>query len=522
MPKLPKPPFGGRPITDEIATVEKDIYQDYIGRTLINPDKILKSESRGRGVELYEDLLRDDKVGSTFQTRKLAVVGKEWEVIPASEKRADQKIADYVKEVLLGFDFDAARRALLSGLVLGFKPAEVMWDYSEGQVWVKEIIGRASRRFVFDTARKLRLITLANMIEGEELPDKKFVVYTNVSDNGSPYGDGLGRILYWPVWFKKNAVKFWMIFADKFGSPTVVGKYPPGTLKTQQDALLDAIDTIQQEAAIKIPDNMVIELLEATRSGSIATYDTLVGFMNSAIAQVVLGQTLTSEIGDKGSYAASKTHEGVRQDYLKADADSLCLCLNNTLVRWIVDYNFPSSANASPFGQRPSEDRPEGRPGYPKVWIRTEPEADLKPLVDRDSILVSQIGLPVTKKYFYATYGIPEPAEGEELIAESSKQSVVSSYSSQPVLRSPKGGGGLTAHSSMMAAQGDIDSLTDQALVRGGIDITTIGRAVDEAESYDDLQTKLAEAYLGIDITAFRDILAQAMFMADLKGRTFT
>lgn len=391
-------PQSGRPITDEIATVEKDIYQDYIGKTLLNPDKVLKSEAGGKGIELYEDLLRDDKVGSTLQTRKLAVVGKEWDIEPASEKRADQKIAELVRQVLLGCNYDAARRSLLSGLVMGFKPAEIMWEYSEGQVWIKEIIGRASRRFVFDTERRLRLITLTNMIEGEELPERKFIVFTNDSDNGSPYGDGLGRLLYWPVWFKKNGVKFWSIYLDKFGSPTAIGKYPPGTEPKQQTALLDAIDAIQQESAIKIPDNMQIELLEATRSGAVNTYEGFCNFWNSAIAQIILGQTLTSDIGDKGSYAASQTHEDVRQDYLKADADALCELQNNGLIKWIVDYNFPNVT------------------AYPKVWIRTDPEKNLKPLAERDKILIVDMGLPVAKKYLYETYGITEPEEGQELL----------------------------------------------------------------------------------------------------------
>lgn len=508
MPKTVKPP---KPVLDEIATVEKDIYQDYIGKTLLNPDKIIKSEAGGKGVEIYEDLMRDDKVGSTLQTRKLAVIGKEWEVVPASEKRADRTIADTVKEVLLGFDFDGARKALLSGLVIGFKPAEVMWDYSEGQVWIKEIIGRASRRFVFDTSRSLRLLTLADMIAGEELPDKKFVVYTSVSDNGSPYGDGLGRMLYWPVWFKKNAIKFWMVFADKFGSPTVIGKYPPGTARAQQDALLSAIDAIQQEAAITIPDSMIVELLEATRSGSIAAYDTLVGFMNTAIAQVVLGQTLTSEIGDKGSYAASQTHEEVRQDYLKADADSLCLCLNATLIRWIVDYNFPSSGAAAP--------------RYPKLWIRTEQEKELKPLAERDTILVGQIGLPVTKKYFYDTYGIPEPAEGEELAGP--RDDIDRSYRTDTTyqkeqLKEKESFAEPSSVTNLVSAQNDIDSLADQALAASGIDLSAIEQAVEAAQSYEELQQLLAEAYRDIDMASFRDILAKALFMADLKGRTLS
>lgn len=510
-----------QPVINEIATVEKDIYQDYIGRTLINPDKVLKSESGGKGVELYEDLLRDDKVGSTLQTRKLAVIGREWEVVPAGEKRQDQKVADYVKSVLGAFDFDAARMMLLSGLVMGFKPGEVMWEYSEGDVWVREIIGRASRRFVFDLDRRLRLLTLTNMTEGEELPERKFVVFTNTSDNGSPYGDGLGRLLYWPVWFKKNAVKFWMVFADKFGSPTAVGKYPPGTPKTEQNALLDAIDAIQQEAAVIIPDTMVVDLLEATRAGSVNTYETLCAFMNNAIAQVMLGQTLTSDIGDKGSYAAAKTHDEVRLDYVKADADAICQCLNNSLIKWIVDYNFPGYAGTGPgySGTRPCALR------YPKVWIRCEEEKDLKPLAERDVILVRDIGLPVTKQYFYDTYGIPEPLEGEETVSgarrtdtgigqiglmgpmDDGKKEKKGSFSESPI-------------GDLIAAQQQIDALAGDAVAKGGIGLSVLERIVSEAESYEDLQDLIAEAYSGINLAQFREILARAMFMADLKGRT--
>jgi len=388
-----------KPVMDEIATVENDIYQDYIGKVQVNPDRILRSESGGKGIELYEDLLRDDQVGSNLQTRKLAVVGREWDVTPATDRREDRKIAAFVKEVLLACNYDDGRKTLLTGIVTGFKPAEVMWEYSEGQVWIKELVGKASRRFTFDLNRNLRLLTMGNMIDGEAVPPRKFVVYTNASDNGSPFGDGLGRLLYWPVWFKKHAIKFWMIFADKFGSPTAVGKYPPGTPSSQQDDLLSAIDAIQQESAIKIPNNVEIELLEATRSGSVNTYESLCTFMNAAISKVILGQTLTTEMSrGSGSYAASKTHNEIRADYAKADADSLSAALNSQLVRWITDYNFPDVAR------------------YPKVWIRTGEEKDLKALAERDKTLIVDMGVPVGARYIYDTYGIPEPEEGEELI----------------------------------------------------------------------------------------------------------
>ena len=393
-----------KPITDEIATVKNDIIMDYVGRIAQNQDKVLKSESGGKGIELYEDLLRDSEVQSALQTRKLAVVGKEWEVIPASDDAEDIKIAEFVKDVLLHCNYDAARQSLLSGIVLGFKAAEVMWEYSEGDIWIKEIIGKASRRFAFDLQGRLRLLTLQNMIEGIEVPDRKFIVFRNVSDNGSYYGDGLGRSLYWPVWFRKNGIKFGAIICDKFGSPTPVGKYPPGTPKAMQDKLLEAVNAIQQESGVIIPDTMILELLEAVRTSSVNLYDWFCGYMDKAINKVLLGHSAATE-STPGKLGNEQQSVDIRQDYIKADADSLCECQNNSLIRWIVDYNFPAGIRST---VSPRE--------YPKVWIRTEPEKDLKPKADIDIALVTQLRLKVGIKYFYETYGIPQPEDGEELV----------------------------------------------------------------------------------------------------------
>jgi phage gp29-like protein len=395
-----------KPVLDEVAGTEKDftLYSGYLGsgkylantdKLLRNPDKVLRT--RGRGMELYEELMLDPQVRTCMQSRRLAVIGKEWEVLPAGADAQSLEIADFVKEALYGFDFDSARYALLGGIVLGFKLCEIVWEYSEGQVRIKELVGRSSRRFVFDAQGNPRLLTPKEMLSGEELPPRKFQVFRYGSENGSPYGEGLGETLYWPVWFKKNAIKFWMIFAEKFGSPTVIGKYPPGTPREHQDSLLGALEAIQQESAIKIPETMQIELLEARRTGTVDTYKDLCAFMNAEIAKTILGQTLTTEIGEKGSYAASKTHNEVRRDFVKADADLLASSLNGQLIKWIVDFNYP------------------GVPRYPKLWIRCEEESDLMPLARRDEV-IARMGLPIPKKYLYETYGIPEPVGGEETL----------------------------------------------------------------------------------------------------------
>ncbi len=399
----PSPDSDKRPVVNvEVASQISDpFWAYYTGKILLNPDKTLRTEGL-QNTELYEDLLRDALVRSNLQTRRLAVIGKEWDVVPASEKRADQKVADFVTDVFQNFNFDAARYALLQGILTGFKVSEIMWEYSEGDVWVKEMIAKPTRRWSFGLKRELRMLTRANTFEGTPVPDRKFQVFRYMSDNGSPYGDGLGSALYWLVWFKKNALKFWMIFSEKFGSPTVVGKYPPGTTSDQQDALLSALAAIQQESAIKMPESMQVSLLEAQRSGSMNNYEMLLSFINQEITTLILGQTLTTSSGHSGrsgsgGQAAAQTHEEVREDYLKADADLLSDALNGQLIRWIVDYNF------------------HGVRKYPKLWIRVQQEKDLKPLADRDAV-IQEMGLKIPASYLYETYGIPQPEEGDEIL----------------------------------------------------------------------------------------------------------
>ncbi len=486
------------PILDEIATVKNDIIMDYIGNVVLNPDKVLKLESGGKGIELYEDLLRDSEVQSALQTRKLAVVGKEWEIVPASDDAEDIKIADFVKDVLLHCNYDAARQSLLSGVVLGFKPAEVMWEYSGGDIWIKEITGKASRRFVFDLQGRLRLLTLQNMIEGIEVPDRKFVVFRNTSDSGSYYGDGLGRSLYWPVWFRKNGIKFWAIFCDKFGSPTGVGKYPPGTPKEKQTDLLDAINAIQRESGIVIPENMVIELLEATRAGSINTYETFCAYNDKAINKVLLGHSAATE-STPGKLGNEQQSVDIRQDYIKADADALCECQNNSLIRWIVDYNFP------------------GVTEYPKVWIRTEPEEDLKPLAERDVILVRDVGLEVGEKYFYETYGIPKPEKGEKLVriadlglrnADLTARNQQFNENPKSEIRNPESGTHVT--DKLSAKMHDAISLD-------GL-IEPIKKLMEESATLQEFRDKIFALYPKMDSKGIAEITKNALLVGELGG----
>ncbi len=510
-PKL-YPDSGKQPVVGvEVSSQISDpFWAYYTGKILLNPDKTLRQEGLNN-TELYEDLLRDPQVRAHLQTRRLAVIGKEWSVEPATGKRADQKIADFVKEVFLNFDFDTARYALLQGILTGFKVSEIMWERSEGDIWIKEMIARPTRRWSFGLQRELRMLTRSNTFEGDPVPDRKFQIFRYVSDNGSPYGDGLGSSLWWTVWFKKNAIKFWMIFSEKFGSPTAVGKYPVGTPSDQQDALLGALQAVQQESAIKIPDTMQLSLLEAQRSGSMNNYEMLIQFMNSEITKLVMGQTLTTESGhsgrgSSGGKAAAQTHEEVRQDYIKFDADLLCNQMNAQIVKWLVDYNFgPQTA-------------------YPKLWIRTQEEGDLKPLADRDAIL-QKMGLKIPVSYVYETYGIPEAGDGDEVLTPiqgGAAPDAGNASTGGGDSAFAEGGKRLASDAHLLASRADVIAELAARLHQDAPSdalMAPVMKLVENAGSYDDIREGIQKLYKQMPADRMGAIMQRAFAAAELAGR---
>ena len=495
--------------TDEIATLEKDIdlFAGWIKR-LENPDPVLRTEAAGKGIRLYDEVDRDAHAGSVMQQRIMAVVGKEWEITPARTDRKagrpaattrEQAIAEFVSDTLLNCNFDQARQELLKAILYGHYEAEIIWQPDNANLKIKKIIGKHPRRFIFTPQRELRLLTLTSMIDGEALPDKKFLSFT-YGDSDNPYGSGLGRRLWWPVWFKKHGIKFWMVFLEKFGMPTIVGKYPSGTMPEMQKNLMNAIEAIQSDTGVKIPDTMSVEFLEASRAGSV-THAQLCEYMDRQISKAVLGQTASTD-GTPGKLGNEEAQMDVRQEIVEADADLLDACLNETLIPWIVDYNFP------------------GVPVYPKIKTFANARPDLTARVSVDKTLVVDIGLPVAKSYFYDTYGIPEPSEGEELVEVRPSASVM------PAQTEAQGAAGkqfAERDAKFTPDQQAIEWLAGKAVDSASGSVNgneaKILKAVQDAGSYEEAMQNLLEIYPGLNMDELARIMENSILNADLFGR---
>lgn len=365
------PPVG------EAASILLSTYAVFGG--LLQPDDAtLASRGGGRGYAIYRDIERDAHAWAVLDKRKRAVIARPVTVTPASESARDKAAAALVEDQVKRLPFDRLCYELLDATLIGFAVSEILWEVGQ-EVRAAAAIPRGQDRFKFDTENRLRLLTRSNSAIGEPMPEYKFIVHRHGGTDNTPYGLGLGTRLFWPVFFKRQDITFWLTWLDKYGSPMPLGKYPSNATPAEKDTLLRAAIAIRQEAAAIIPEGMLLELLEA-KGGSTDAYERLARYMDEQISLIVLGETMTTTAAGAGlGSSQADVHNDVRIELAQADADLLNDTLNQTLVRWIVDFNDPGA-------------------GYPKIGRDFSEPEDLTAKANRDKTL-SEMGLEPDDAY---------------------------------------------------------------------------------------------------------------------------
>lgn len=347
---------------------------------LIPEDTVLAQ--RGRDYKIYREVLRDDQCKATFQQRRDAVIAAPWEVEPASESAVDKSAADFIRELLNSLEWDRITDKMLYGLWYGYSVGECLWTTDGRLITLQDIRVRDRARFAYDSQRRLHLMRNGKY---EMMPERKFwTMSTGADHDDEPYGLGLAHYAYWPVFFKRNDIKFWLVFLEKWAAPTIKGTVPASILNDdiKRNEVLAQLRAFASDTAVLVPDGVEVELIEAARSGA-ASYEQMSQAMDAALAKIILSQTMTTDNGS--SRSQSEVHENVRDFVVKADADLICGSFNRQVVAWLTEWNF---AGAKP----------------PRVWRKVEPPEDLNARAERDAKIYA-LGFEPTEDYITQTYG---------------------------------------------------------------------------------------------------------------------
>ncbi len=464
-------------LSDEIATRKRSFDFYSLGFNLPDPDPILKEQ--GKDIRIYRELLSDSHVWACVQSRKSGILSLEWELNRGKARSRQVKI---IENIFNQLDLTTIISEILDASMFGFQPLEIIWQKAGELIIPREIKAKPVEWFVFDDENNLKLKTKEKRL-GEFLPDRKFLCPQYNPSYQNPYGERTLSRSFWSVVFKKGGMRFWALFTEKYGMPFLVGKHPRGASKDDTESLADLLSSMVQDAIAVIPDDSSVEILEGSKNSSAEIYEKLIDKMNAEISKAILGQTLTTEIGSTGSYAASNTHMDVRKDIIDSDKKLVEKTLNQ-LIKWIYEINFTSEQ-------------------VPVFELYEEEDVDLA-LSQRDEIL-TKTGVKFTKEYFIKTYGFED--EDIEVINE--------------IKEKPQDNSFKQFAQANINGQEEIDELvsvfdSDSLSKQSKIILKPILSLFYESESFEEVYEKLSNVQ--VNSKQFEEEMAKALFLAKAWG----
>ena len=240
----------------------EDSARDYVssGLTPSSLIAILREADDGSlssAMQLFEEMEeKDAHLFSVANTRRLALTGREWQIVGATNvgDGADLELAgeaaSYCHEVLARIDrFDEVLQHLSLAIGRNIAVAELVWEPREVGLALVEIVPVDFSRIAFDELDRLRILTEAEPTDGISLPPNKFIVHTPHATSGHAQRGGLLRATALAYLAKNLALKDWMIFAEVFGMPVRIARYEPSATTEEKKEMIEMLESLGSNAA---------------------------------------------------------------------------------------------------------------------------------------------------------------------------------------------------------------------------------------------------------------------------------
>lgn len=371
--------------------------------------QILDSASQGNAhdyLTLAEEMEeRDPHYASVLSTRKRAVLGLERKIESPTDKLRDRKITDAVRTLIADPAFGRLLPALLDALGKGYSAVELVWN-TDASPWTPDYRWRDPRWFLLDRddGETLRIIDVADPVNGLPLPPCRFIVHTPRLKMGLPIRGGLARLAAIASLCRHITMEAWLSFAESYGSPVRILQaddqlFSAGASSEQQAMLQSIQDKLQtmigQDAYAVFPKSMTATLQQAASTGA-DVHERLADHLEKLISKAVLGRSDAAD-STSGKLGGETAQSEVRRDILESDAEELADCINQQLIRPFVDLNFGPQA------------------AYPIFQFHFPEEEDLSLLTLALEKLVP-LGLKVEQSVIRDKFNLPDPEEGAELL----------------------------------------------------------------------------------------------------------
>lgn len=461
-------------LADEIAQA-KDAQGFYnFLQKLPNPDIVLRTS--GLGYKSLRDLKSNYQVGTCIESRKAGVTSKKWKL---EKDDCSEKEFAFWTEIFKFLDVYKIIEDILEAPLFGFAPITIKYEADGSYVLPVELTPKPQEWFYFDTENNFYFNSKTKENDIIDLRNPKLLLPRHRAAFLNPYGECLLSRCYWNVVFINSSFDFWVRFIEKYGSPFAVGKFDRSMSNDEKKDLFKTLVNMVQDCVAVIPLDSTVELMEpAGKSASSEIYKDLIIKCENNISKVILGQTLTTDIGSSGSYAASNTHQQVREDLILSDV-RLCENTMNDFILKVHSINFDNT-------------------NVPVFNLYDEEDID-QSLAERDN-KVKTLGVNFTKDYIKKAYGYED--DDFEMVLNFPTEAL--NFSDSQDLND------FDKMEELMPE--DYEKLVNPLLL-------PIVKAFVEYKDADEAMEKIAEIYPDMNTDMLEKTLTKVIFLAELLGR---
>ena len=365
----------------EIREVVRDSKDIRTWRNAMMYAESITNPNRQPLYDLYHDILLDAYLTALINKRINAVLNQPIKLI---NKKGE---VEHITRMVQSEGFLSIIADLLHTKFWGSTLIEFNFDPDNHSV-----IGHLVDRRHVKPAKKIVCRYPADM-EGISYDKPPYKHYT--LEAGRP--DDLGLLLKAAplVLYKRGVLADWSQFAEIFGMPFRKGTYN-GFDDNARHKLEVAIKNSGSAAWAIIPEGTDIEFIPNNSSGSSQLYDELRKACNNELSVLILGQTLTTDQGERGARSLGEVYYEVQEMINSEDRIFILNTLNEKLL---------------PLLQYHGYDTQDGKFVFDEVET-----IDTSESLDMDIKLDAQI--PIDDDYFYEKYNIPKPANYNQLKEE--------------------------------------------------------------------------------------------------------
>ena len=359
--KNPAPPKGQIVTTDSLQSA---LYASYRNTAAFggarDPSSIWTSMVRedSRAILMYRELEdKDDDVSSSLDELYLSVAERTWTFTPGDDSSAALKACDFLFDQFANIDFDSALDSILGGCGYGFSVAECLYDTSEGQAALTDILDCPQELFLFGDRFTPQIGPLQYLDNpwagsGALVPEEKFVIFTYRGRSRSRMGRPLLQKCFWPSWFKRQILGMWLKCGEK-SKGTAIARYAEGATPEERALAVEIAENLVESSAIAVPIGFQYdeEMLKMGTSEKVQVYEKLFEKMQYSVARAIKGETLTSfgQEGGHGSRSQGQTHSETFEKRSVSLAKKVAAVLNDQLVRNLHLWNFGPDVAAPVF-----------------------------------------------------------------------------------------------------------------------------------------------------------------------------